>query len=532
MTTTASDAGTPAGSPVAPTHRQVLGIFAGLMLGMLLASLDQTIVATALPTITGDLGGLNDLSWVITSYMLAAAVSTPLYGKLGDLFGRKRLFELAIVLFLAASALCGLSRSMGQLIVFRGLQGLGAGGLIVLAQAIMAEVVSPRERGRYAGYFGALFGASSVAGPLLGGFLTDQMSWRWVFYVNLPLGALALLVTAMKVPPSIRHGNPRIDYVGSVLLTAAVTCIVLFTTWGGTTYAWGSGIMVSLAVASVVLVVLLLVVEHRVAEPVVPVHLFKLGTFNVSSSVSFITGVAMFGGIAFLPLFLQVVNGASATSSGFLLMPFMLGLLAASMAAGQVITRTGHYKVFPIAGTALAGVALYLLSTMDTGTTRTTVTVYMVLLGVGIGLSMQTLVLAVQNVVKLTELGAATSSVTFFRTMGGSIGVALFGALFNHQLAHRLQVTIDAGEASGFSPTLIRRLPEPQRTELLTAFADSLTTVFLYAVPLVLLAFALTWLLRAVPLRSTIFAVDDHTGPEDGPALDPAEPAVPTTLLP
>lgn len=516
-------------APVARTHRQVLVIFSGLMLGMLLAALDQTIVATALPTITGDLGGLNHLSWVITSYMLASTVSTPLYGKLGDLFGRKRLFQLSIVLFLAGSALCGVAQSMLQLIAFRGVQGIGAGGLIVLAQAIMAEIVSPRERARYSGYFGALFGASSVGGPLLGGFLTDQVSWRWVFYVNLPLGALALLITALKVPPSVRHGNPKVDYLGSALLTAAITCIVLYTTWGGTTYAWGSGIMTALAVAAVVLVGVLVAVEYRVADPVIPVNLFRGRNFNVGSSVSFIVGIAMYGGIAFLPLFLQVVNGASATRSGLLLMPFMLGLLAASMISGQFIARTGHYKGYPIAGTLLAAVALFLLSTMDAGTERSTVTAYMVMLGVGIGLSMQTFVIAVQNVVKLTELGAATSSIMFFRSMGGSIGVALFGALFNNQLADRLHISVTANESSNFDPSMIRKLPEPQRSHVVGAFADSLAAVFRYAVPVMILAFAISWLLRAVPLRTTLHA---HEPADEGAdAVGALEPDVSGSML-
>jgi EmrB/QacA subfamily drug resistance transporter len=505
-------------APPAPlSRRQVLSIFSGLMLGMFLASLDQTIVATALPTITGDLGGLDHLSWVITSYMLTSAISTPLYGKLGDLFGRKRLFQFAIVLFLAGSALSGLSRSMEQLIAFRAVQGLGAGGLIVLAQAIMAEVVSPRERARYSGYFGALFGVSSVGGPLLGGFLTDQISWRWVFYVNLPIGALALLVTAIKLPASARHGKPKVDYLGSALLTAAVTCLVLFTTWGGTTYAWGSGAIIGLGVASVLLIVGLIVVERRVSEPVIPVHLFRTRTFNVATTVSFIIGVAMFGALSFLPLFLQVVNGASATSSGLLLLPLMIGLLTASMGSGQIIARTGRYKHFPIAGTALAALALYLLSTMDTATTRSTVTVYMVLLGAGIGLSMQTLILAVQNAVRVSELGVATSSVSFFRSMGGSLGVALFGALFNNLLADRVGTTVPTGEGSGFSPASVQQLPEAERVAFTTGFADSLTTVFLYAVPLVVAAFGLAWFLREVPLRTTNHSADGPAAAHPGP---------------
>lgn len=490
------------------THRQVLLIFSGLMLGMLLAALDQTIVTTALPTITGELGGLNHLSWVVTSYLLAATVSTPLYGKLGDLYGRKRLFQISIVVFLIGSVLCGVSQTMVQLIAFRAIQGLGGGGLMVLAQAIIAEVVSPRERGRYQGYFGAVFGASSVGGPLLGGFLTDEVSWRWVFYINIPLGILALAVTAFVLPASVRHGNPKVDYVGAGVLSIAVTCLVLFTTWGGTEYEWGSTTIVSLGVAALVLLVVLIGIERRVEQPIVPIHLFRTRTFNVASAVSFLIGVAMFGAISFLPLFLQVVNGASATNSGLLLVPLMLGMLTASMGSGQIITRTGRYKVFPITGCGIAAIALYLLSTMGTDTSQTTVTVYMVMLGVGIGLSMQTLVLAVQNVVRITELGVATSSVSFFRSMGGALGVALFGAVFNNLLANRLGTSVAVGEGSNFTPESIQQLPEPARTDYVAGFADALTTVFLYAVPLMVIAFGLTWLLREVPLRSSTHAVD------------------------
>jgi EmrB/QacA subfamily drug resistance transporter len=506
------------------THRQILVVFSGLMLGMLLAALDQTIVSTALPTITGELGGLSHLSWVVTSYLLASTVSTPLYGKLGDLYGRKRLFQIAIVIFLVGSVICGLAQTMGQLIAFRAIQGVGGGGLMVLAQAIIADVVSPRERGRYQGYFGAVFGVAMVTGPFIGGFLTDQVSWRWVFYVNIPLGIIALVVTALVLPTTARRGNPRIDYLGTAILTAAVTCLVLLTTWGGREYAWGSPMILSLGGGALVLLGLLMVVERRVAEPVVPIHLFSNRTFNVATSVSFIIGVAMFGAISFLPLFLQVVKGASATNSGLLLLPLMLGLLTSSMGSGQVITRTGRYKIFPMAGCAIAAVAMFLLSTMGPETTQFAVTAYMVVLGVGIGFSMQTLVMAVQNDVSRTELGVATSSVSFFRSMGGSFGVALFGALFNGMLADRVGQTAGIGEAVSSTPEAIRQLPVAVRSVFIEGFADSLTTVFLYATPLVALAFGITWLMHEVPLKSSTDIVDHAREMAAGSAPGTADP--------
>jgi EmrB/QacA subfamily drug resistance transporter len=501
---------TTAGAPApALTHRQILVIFSGLMLGMLLAALDQTIVATALPTITGELGGLNHLSWVVTAYLLASTVSTPLYGKLGDLYGRKRLFQIAIVIFLAGSILSSVAQNMAELIAFRAIQGAGGGGLLVLAQATIADVVSPRERGRYQGYFGAVFGASSVAGPLLGGFFTDHLSWRWVFYINIPLGIIALFVTSAVLPAGLRRGNPRVDYTGAALLTAAVSCIVLFTTWGGSEYEWTSPIIIGLIAAAVVLLAGLWLVERRAPEPIVPVHLFSLRTFNVATSVSFIVGVAMFGAISFLPLFLQVVNGASATNSGLLLLPLMLGLLLASVASGQVVTRTGRYKVFPVTGTALAALAMFLLSTMGTATSQVTVTAFMMLLGIGLGFTMQTLVLATQNAVPVRDLGAATSSVSFFRSMGGSMGVALFGALFNSGLGRRLGgLSVPVGDTGTLSPGALRQLPAESTHAVASAFADSLTSVFLVAVPLVVVASGLIWLLREAPLRSSAHLVD------------------------
>jgi EmrB/QacA subfamily drug resistance transporter len=506
-------------------RKQVLIIFSGIMLGLFLAAIDQTIVATALPTIVGDLGGLTHLSWVVTAYLLAVTVSTPLFGKLGDLYGRKRLFQASIVIFVAGSILSGLAQTMGQLIAFRAIQGAGAGGLIVLAMAIIADVISPRERGRYQGYFGAVFGASSVAGPLLGGWFTDNLSWRWVFYINVPLGIAALFLTSAVLPRTSVRRLVRIDWLGTILLSSAITCLVLLTTWGGTEYAWGSPLIVALGAATVVLGAGFVLVERRAPEPALPLHLFRMRTFDIATAVSFVVGAAMFGAITYLPTFLQVANGASASNSGLLLVPIMGGLLTASIIAGQLTSRTGRYRRFPILGMGLASVAVYLLSTLDVGSSRWESGLYMALFGAGIGLVMQTLVLAVQNEAPAADLGVATSTVTFFRAVGGSVGVALFGALFSHRLGELL----GTAAPTGMTPEQIAAMPADQHAATAAAFADAITMVFLYAVPLLVAGFLVVWLLREKPLRNESGSVRRATDgqPADEAAEGPVVPVVP-----
>ena len=492
------------------THRQIMVVFSGLMLGMLLASLDQTIVATALPTIVGDLGGLRHLSWVVTAYVLTATVSVPLYGKLSDLYGRKIVFQTAIGIFLLGSVLSGVSQSMGQLIAFRALQGAGGGGLMATAQAIIGDIISPRQRGRYQGYLGAVFAFASVVGPLIGGFLTDHLSWRWVFYVNVPIGAVALAVTSVVLRLPFRRIQHTIDFLGAALVMGAATCLLLVTVWGGDTYRWGSRMILGLTVAGVVLTGLFLWQENRAAEPLIPLRLWKNPVFSVATALEFLVGLAMFSAIIFLPLFLQTVGHASATNSGLLILPLMVGLMGTTIVSGWLISRTGRYKVFPLGGTALTAVGLYLLSTMDTGTTRLQSSAYMVLLGLGLGCIVQVMVIAVQNAVSQEDLGTATAVETFSRSMGAAFGVALFGAVLNNRLTYYLERLLPAGAALhadprtlANSPAAIARLPTPTRDAVIESLARSIHVCFLVGVPLVIAAFIVTWFLKETPLRDT-----------------------------
>jgi EmrB/QacA subfamily drug resistance transporter len=496
-------------APATLARRELTLVFAALMLAVLLAALDGTIVATALPTITAELGGLNQLSWVVTGYLLASTISTPLYGKLGDLYGRKRLFQGAIVVFLAGSALCGLSENMAELIAFRTLQGFGGGGLIVLAQAIIGDVVAPRDRGRYQGVFGAVFGLSSVAGPLIGGFLVDNASWRWIFYVNVPIGLIALAVIAIALDLPTQRRHVRIDVAGTMLLSLAAGAFVLATSLGGHTYPWDSWQIIGLGIVSVAATAALIGVERRADEPVLPLRLFSSRVFTVASAIGFIVGLALFGATTFLPVFLQVVNGASPTSSGLQLLPLILGLVTTSIGSGQIIARWGRYKPFPIAGTAILTGGFVLLSTMGPTTSTFTRSLYMVVVGLGLGLVMQVLVLAVQNDADYRDLGVATATATFFRSIGACFGVAACGAIFSNRLSHELSsiAGLPPGAASeGVTSDSVARLPSGLRTTFVNAYADALSTVFLVCAPIAALAFVLAWLLPEKPLRQTIQA--------------------------
>src|SRR5712671_2442493 len=503
----ASGAGDGNGALPGLSRRSVLFIIGALMLGMLLAALDQTIVSTALPTIVGDLRGGSHIAWVITAYLLATTVSTPLWGKLGDQYGRKIFFQAAIVIFLAGSILAGLSHSMVELIAFRAVQGLGGGGLMVGAQAIVGDIVSPRERGRYVGLFGAVFGVSSIVGPLLGGVFVDNLTWRWIFYINVPIGLIALVVVASQVPGRLGRVHHVIDYTGTVVLAAAATSFILLTSLGGTTYAWRSTPIYILGVAGAVFIGLFVLVERRAAEPVLPLHLFRLRTFSVTSVVGFIVGFAMFGAITYLPAFFQVVRGISPTISGVYLLPLMAGLLLVSITSGQLISRTGKYRFFPIAGTALTTVGLFLLHLMGVHTSTALDALYMLVLGMGIGGVMQVLVIIVQNGVPHSELGVATSGATFFRSIGGSFGTAIFGAIFANVLignlaSHLHGVSLPAGFSSAdATPALLSKLPAVVHAGFVAGYAESIQTVFLVAVPIAALAFLASWLIPQVELK-------------------------------
>ncbi|WP_435852605.1 MDR family MFS transporter [Streptomyces sparsogenes] len=483
-------------------------IFA-LMIAMLLAMLDNMIVGTAMPTIVGELGGLNHLSWVVTAYTLATAASTPIWGKLGDMYGRKGMFLTSIVVFLGGSALSGAAQDMGQLIGFRALQGLGAGGLMVGVMAIIGDLVPPRERGRYQGMMAGVMAVAMIGGPLVGGTLTDHLGWRWIFYINVPLGAIALAaITAVLHLPK-KRAQARIDYVGAALLTIGITSLVLITTWGGNEYAWGSAQIIGLGVLGVAALIAFLAVERRVAEPVLPLHIFRNGNFSLITVIGFLTGFVMFGSMTFLPLFQQTVQGATATNSGLLLLPMLLGMLAVSLISGRVTTQTGKYRIFPILGGGLMVVGMFLLALMDTGTTRLTSGIYMAVLGAGMGFLMQTSMLIAQNSVEMKDMGVGSSSATLFRTLGGSFGVAILGALFTNQVRDTMVARVGekgAAITSGgaqLDRESLKKLPGDIRDAYTHAVADGAHQVFLWGAVISVVGFLAAWFIKEVPLRGS-----------------------------
>lgn len=479
-------------------------IFIGVLLGMLLAALDQTIVATALPTVVADLGGAGHQAWVVTSYLLASTVVTAVAGKLGDLFGRKVVFQASVLCFLAGSVLCGLAGSMSMLVAARALQGIGGGAIMVTAMAVIGEVIPLRDRGRYQGALGAVFGVTTVIGPLLGGFFTDHLTWRWAFWINVPVAIVVLIVGIVAIPSLGRAARPVIDYAGILFVGLAASGLTLATSWGGTEYPWSSPVILGLFVASAVALAIFIRVESRAAEPIIPLRLFRSPVFTVCCILGFVVGFAMLGALTFLPTFMQFVDGVSATESGLRTLPMVAGMLLTSIGSGNIVGRTGRYKVFPVVGTAIMAVAFLLLAQMDAATPTWQQSLSLFTLGTGIGLCMQVLVLVVQNTASFSDLGVATSGVTFFRTIGSSFGAAIFGSLFANFLASRLTGALQASgapSAAADSPRLLHTLPPEQAAPIVEAYSGALSAVFLCAVPVALVGFAVSLFLREVPLR-------------------------------
>ena len=511
-------------APKTLTHKEIMFVLSGLMVGMLLAALDQTIVSTALKSIVEDFDGLTHYTWVVTAYLLTSTASTPLYGKISDLYGRRPVFQFAIITFLIGSFAAGAATSMTQLIAFRAIQGLGAGGLMSLTFVIIGDIISPRERGKYQGYFGGVWGLSSVAGPLLGGYFSDHAQilgvtgWRWIFYINLPFGIAALIITSMSLHiPKVKREH-SIDYLGALLLVSGVSALLLGISVYGPQDGWQASKTLLTLAAALVLILLFIFQESRAKEPILPLTLFKNHTFSVTSVMAFIIGAGMFGAIIMLPLYLQVVKGDSATSAGLKLIPFMIGIVSMSIVSGKMITKHGHYKRFPIIGLALMTVGLAMLSTLTESTPFWQLSIYSILIGAGLGFSMQTIVIALQNAVDFKDLGVATSANTFFRSIGATMGVALFGTVYASRLAHNLPIEIEKLRVSnpaalvGATPEKFEALKEntavlqtfsPElQVGIINAFVNSFHIVFLTAVPVTVIGFFIAFMLRETPLRT------------------------------
>ena len=517
MTTTAKDA-----SAVAP---RIIPIFIALMVAMLLSSLDQTILGTALPTIVGELDGVQHMLWVATAYILGDTVVMPIYGKLGDLFGRKTIFLVALSIFIAGSVLGGFATNMELLIAGRAIQGVGGGGLMILSQAIIADVVPPRDRGKYGGFIGAVFAFSAVVGPLLGGLFTDTLTWRWAFWINIPLGIAAIATAAVfiRLPKRANHVTPTIDYLGTALIAIATTGLVLVTSWGGTEYDWDSIVIIGLIAVTVVSAALFVWAEARAAEPIIPLSLFRDRNFTITTVAGLLTGVAMFGAIGYMPTFLQIANGINATESGLLLLPMLAGLLLTAIGSGILMSKTGRYKWMPIVGSALIGVALVLFSTLTATTSPFVTGVYLFVLGAGLGLTVQVLVLIVQNSVPHKVLGTATAANAFFREIGATVGSAVVGSVFASRLTQQLADTFGTGEsaeANSLTPAAINALPDELHDLISTAYADALAPIYLFLVPLMVISVAMLFFIKEVPLASTVPVME---GMEDDEPDDTAD---------
>jgi EmrB/QacA subfamily drug resistance transporter len=503
--------------PAELSRRSINVIYGTVVLGLLLAAMDQTVVATALPTIVGDLGGASHLSWVVTAYLLAQTIAAALAGKFGDQFGRKRIFQVSALIFILGSLLCGAAQSLLWLVFSRAVQGIGAGGLLVTATALIGDVVPLRDRGRYQGGLGAVFGLATVIGPLIGGLFTDSgLGWRWVFYINVPLAVVVILVAARTIPAIVSLARPKIDYAGIVLVGGGAAGLTLATSWGGTEYAWNSPVIIALFAVAVALLVGFGFVERRASEPVLPIRLFQSRVFVVSAALSFVVGFTLLGALTFLPTYLQWVQGVSATASGVRTLPLVVGLLVTAVLAGNTVSRTGRYKVFPIVGGLVMALGLYLLSRMGANTSTLLTSIYMLVFGIGIGLSMQILIIVVQNTVAYRDLGVATSGVTFLRTLGSSFGAAVFGTIFANQLNHHLADALRGlpqlpPQVLGL-PTAVHALPPAQSAPIIEAYAQSVHSLFLYAVPVPLVAFVLAWFLKEVPLRDMARAAAPDLG--------------------